>query len=376
MELKGVLERLISGQHLNAEEAHHVAHAIAQGEVSHEQLAALLVLLASRGEKPEEVAGFARAMREVAKRVTIPHPVQEIVGTGGDGFHTMNISTAAAVLTAACGVPVAKHGSVSVSSRSGAADVLKAVGVALLPPEGIAECVARCGIAFMFAPQFHPAMRHVVPVRKALGVRTVFNILGPLLNPAGASRLLLGVYAPRLLHVYADTLLQLGVEHALIVHCCGMDELAPVGPTQCVEVRGRPAAAAADDAGGGAAATAASHAGSTGDTSIVREFTIDPSTWATPVPRCTIDDLRGGDPLENAELMKLLLAGGEPVGRHVHLANTIALNAGAALYTYGTAASVEDGYRIAIEKLRSGAAGELLSRWAAVSSEIAAAHET
>ncbi len=342
-ELKHFLESLVAGKDLSGDDAFKIGCAIASGEADPHQVSALLALLAARGESAEVVCGFARAMRSVSSRVTIERPVQEIVGTGGDGFSTINISTAAAVLTAACGVPVAKHGSVSVSSRSGAADVLRELGIQMLPPQGIADCVDQCGIAFMFAPLFHPAMKHVVPIRKALGIRTVFNILGPLLNPAGASRLLLGVYHPRLLRVYAEAVAELGVEHALIVHCCGMDELAPVGPSQCIEV--------------------------TREGKLV-DLALDPALFApAPVPRCTIDDLKGGSPAENAIIMTRLLSGGDASSGPI--ADTIALNAGAALFVYGSASTVEEGFAIAQEVLRSGAAGLLLDKWAKTSTAIA-----
>ena len=337
------LDRLISGAGgLTASEAESACASIASGVADPSQTAALLALLAARGEGAPELTGFARAMRAACTPVALPHPVMEIVGTGGDGFGTMNISTAAAVLTAACGVPVAKHGSVSVSSRSGAADVLEALGVAHLPPAAIPACVARVGVAFMFAPLFHPAMRAVLPTRRALRVRTIFNLLGPLLNPAGATRLLLGVFRPALLPLFAAAAADLGAERALIVHCCGMDELAPVGPAQCVEVR----------AGGE-----------------TRELVVDPAAWG--VPRCTVEDLRGGTPAENAATMARLLAGGDAEADS-HLGRTVALNAGAALYVFGAAESIEAGYGVALRTLREGAAGRLLERWAAASQELAA----
>ena len=336
------LERLIAGEGgLTSSEAEAACAIIAAGRADPSQTAALLALLAARGEGVAELTGFARAMRAACTPVALPHPVMEIVGTGGDGFGTMNISTAAAALAAACGVPVCKHGSVSVSSRSGAADVLEALGVAHLPPAAIPACMARVGVAFMFAPLFHPAMRAVLPTRRALKVRTIFNLLGPLLNPAGATRLLLGVFRPALLPLFAGAAADLGAERALIVHCCGMDELAPVGPAQCVEVR----------AGGER-----------------RELVVDPAAWG--VPRCTIEDLRGGTPAENAATMARLLAGGDAEADS-HLGRTVALNAGAALYVFGAAGSIEAGYGVALRALREGAAGRLLARWAACTQELA-----
>jgi anthranilate phosphoribosyltransferase len=297
-------------------------------------------LAARQSEDAGVIIGFAKAMRAAATHVQLSIPVQEIVGTGGDGHNTVNVSTGSAVLASACGVPVAKHGSVSVSSRSGAADVLASLGVELLPAPDIPSCLEEVGVAFMFAPLFHPAMAAVAPVRRSLKIRTVFNVLGPLLNPARATRLLLGVYTPRLLPVFADAVRSLGAERALVVHCCGLDELAPVGPAEAIEVF-------ADGT--------------------VKNITIDPADFG--VPRCTIDDLRGGGPDENAAILRRVLGGGEeadtPIGR------TLALNAGAALYVYGAAGSVAEGYNAAMNALKEGKALVKLDAWAETSKRLA-----
>lgn len=349
-DLKAYLERLISGPGvaLSCDEFEEVGGWVASGSVDAHQLAGFLVALAVRGESWEAVVGFARAMRAAAHGVRLGcgGRVQEIVGTGGDGQNTVNISTAAAVLAAACGVPVCKHGSVSVSSRSGSADVLAQLGVAHLGPAAIAPCMEQCGIAFMFAPLFHPAMAHVLPVRKALRVRTVFNILGPLLNPAGARHLLLGVYSPALLPLYARAVAALGVERALIVHTplpCGggLDELATVAPAAAIEV-----------CQGG---------------EVLRELTIDSAAWG--VPQGTLADLRGGDPAENAAAISALLQGGPGVDSH--LGRTVALNAGAALYCFGAAQSIQEGYETALGVLRGGKAGTLLGKWALTTQQLA-----
>lgn len=379
-ELKPALEKLLHGDELTGDEAFTIAHNIAEGRVENFQLAAFLALLSARKECPNVISGFARAMRQHAvpvdhkqdaiqvsaenmldpsagkRRASPGLSLQEIVGTGGDGHDTVNISTASAVLAAACGVRVGKHGSVSVSSRSGAADVLRALGIAMLGPHGVAACLQECGLAFMFAPLFHPALAKVVPVRKALKIRTLFNILGPLLNPAHATYCVLGVYSPHLLHIYADCAVQLGVQHALIVHCCGMDELSPVGPTEVIEVR-------------------AGHA--------TVQYRLDPLEWG--VPRCTIQDLKGGEPHTNAEILRRVLAGGVEADGPIGL--TIALNAGAALYTYssaprpegsGSAAwpkvnSIEEGFTAAREVLRKGAALVKLDAWAQATQRLASA---
>jgi anthranilate phosphoribosyltransferase len=351
---KHLLERLIAGGALSFDDARELAGHVAADDVDHAQLAAILALLAAAGESADVVAGFATAMRAAAVRVTPPPgvgPLLDIVGTGGDGLNTVNISTASAVVAAAAGATVAKHGSLSVSSRSGAADVLSSLGVAMLGPAGVAECLRRTGLAFMFAPLFHPALRAVVPLRRALKVRTVFNVLGPLLNPAGAGRLLLGVYKPALLPVYGHALARLGVQRALVVHCCGLDELAPIGPTQAVEVVG----------------------GADGGEATITHLTIDPAEWG--VPRCTVDDLLGGGPAENAAIITSTLAGGgrDTHAQPSHVARTIALNAGAALYVYGTAPTLAAGYALALETIASGKAGALLSSWSATTRELAAA---
>ena len=344
-DLKVYLDTLIHGGALSLADATDIAQHVAKSDFDHHQLAALLALLAAQGETSDVVSGFASVMKDACISVDRggdATPLLDIVGTGGDGLNTVNISTASAVVCAAAGAKVAKHGSLSVSSRSGAADVLSSLGVAMLPADGVAQCLQQCGLAFMFAPLFHPALKHVVPVRKALKVRTVFNILGPLLNPAGANRLMLGVYKPSLLPVYAEAVKRLGAERALIVHCCGLDELAPIGPAQAMEL-------CADGS--------------------IRQLNIDPMDFG--VPRCTVEDLKGGEPAENADTIKATLSGGASADTHV--ARTIALNAGAALYVYGSAESIAQGYERALATVRSGAAGALLATWAAATQAIAAA---
>jgi len=310
---------------------------IASGSVPDAQIAAFLALLRSKGETAAEIAGLASTMRELAAPVNAQGLglLLDIVGTGGDGHNTVNISTAASVVAASCGALVAKHGNRSVSSKSGSADVLEALGVDLVGPESVRGCLEACGIAFMFAPKFHPAMKHVGPVRKALGVRTVFNILGPLLNPAKASRLMLGVYSPTLLRIYGEALHSLGVEHALVVHCCGLDELSAVGSAHAVEVTRE----------GG-----------------VVEFAIDPA--AMGIPLCTIEDLKGGDAAYNAAAIERLLSGAWKDSDE-GLVNTIALNAGAGLYVYGLAGSVQKGYEMARASMKAGKPLEVLRKWSA-----------
>jgi anthranilate phosphoribosyltransferase len=293
------------------------------------QKAALLVALAMKGESAAEIAGAAAAMRR--RVVAIPHgrPLAlDTCGTGGDGKGTFNVSTAAALVAAAGGAAVAKHGNRSVSSRSGSADVLAALGVELeVTPEVAARALDEIGIAFLFAPRLHPAMREVMPVRRALGVRTVFNLLGPLTNPAGARRQLLGVYARDKVEVLARVLLELGAEHALVVHGSdGLDEITLTGPTSVAEVRdGR-----------------------------VASYELTPEELGAE--RAPLAALLGGTPEENARRMSALLAGAE----RGPLAELVAINAGAALYVAGRAADLAGGARLARALLASGAAARKL----------------
>ena len=281
--------------------------AICAGECDPLQISAFLVLLRAKGENSVELSSLVRVMRSHALPVASPggRPLLDIVGTGGDGHDTVNISTAAAVVCAACGVSVGKHGNRSVSSKSGSADVLEELGVVMLAPEHIGRCIEEAGVAFMFAPKFHPAMKHVVPVRKALKVRTVFNILSPLINPANAQRLCLGVYHPDLLDLYGEVLVALDVEKALVVHCCGLDELAPIGVAEAIEV-------------------------TRGEGMVRRKI----DCTAMGLKKCEILDLKGGDCKRNAEILRDVFAGGQMDSA---ITETIALNAGAGLYVYGSA---------------------------------------
>lgn len=258
----------------------------------------------------------------------------DIVGTGGDGHHTVNFSTAASVVAAACGAKVAKHGNRSVSSQCGSADVLETLGVVISQqPAGIERCLEHAGIAFMFAPNFHPAMKNVVPVRKALGVRTVFNILGPLLNPAAAGRALIGVYSESMVSLMAHALHELGAELTLVVHCGGLDELAPI-----------------------AVATVA-----TVTPSGVTMGSIDP--FLMGFKQCTIADLKGGSAAENAAILRDVFSG----KLEGPVTDTVILNAGAGLYVAGTAASVAEGCELARACLKAGKPLATLSAWVSAS---------
>jgi anthranilate phosphoribosyltransferase len=329
IDAKSALGRLTSGGSLDREETEHLFGLLMDGEVSDCLKAALLVALRMKGEVAAEICGAAAAMRR--RVIPIPHTREWVVdtcGTGGDGRGTFNISTAAALVAAAAGLPIAKHGNRSVSSRSGSADVLAALGVPIeVAPEDSARALDTIGIAFLFAPLHHPAMREVMPVRRELGMRTIFNVLGPLTNPAGARRQLMGVYSADLVPVIAQVLADLGSEHAMVVHGHdGLDEITTTGPTWVSEVIG-------------------------GE---VRSYTLTPERFG--LPRADLGALAGGGPEENAAVMLRLLAG-EPGP----LADITALNAGAVLYVGGVAADLDDGVARARAILASGAAAAKLS---------------
>ena len=322
------LRRWLAREDLSRVETEKLFGALMDGELSEAMKAAMLVALAMKGEAPAEIAGAAAAMRR--RVIAIPHNIDRVVdtcGTGGDGKGTFNISTAAAVVAAAAGVPVAKHGNRSVSSRSGSADVLAALDVAIdKTPEEAGSALGSIGIAFLFAPKLHPAMKEVMPVRKELGVRTLFNVLGPLTNPAGARRQVMGVYAESLVEVIGRVQLELGCEHALVVHGSdGLDELTTTGTTRVAEVRG-------------------------GEVDV---YDFEPRDLG--IERARPEDLLGGSPEDNAELFKGVLAGdGGP------LADVTALNAAAALYVGGVAEDLAAGLARARDAIASGAAARKL----------------
>jgi anthranilate phosphoribosyltransferase len=340
IDAKSALGRLASGGSLDREETEHLFGLLMDGEVSDGLKAALLVALRMKGEVAAEICGAAAAMRR--RVVPIPHTRLRVVdtcGTGGDGRGTFNISTAAALVAAAAGLPIAKHGNRSVSSRSGSADVLAALGVPIeVAPETSARALDTIGIAFLFAPLHHPAMREVMPIRRELGMRTIFNVLGPLTNPAGARRQLMGVYSADLVPVIAQVLADLGSEHAMVVHGHdGLDEITTTGPTRVSEVIG-------------------------GE---VRSYTLTPERFG--LPRADPGALAGGGPEENAVVMLRLLAG-EPGA----LADITALNAGAVLYVGGVVADLEEGVMRARATLASGTAAAKLSELRDFSAGVAA----
>jgi anthranilate phosphoribosyltransferase len=323
-----LLGRLTRRDDLARDEVAALFGRIMAGEVAEPMMAALLAALATKGETVDELAGAAQAMRERARRV--PHgraDALDTCGTGGDGRGSFNVSTAAAVVAAAGGAAVAKHGNRAVSSRSGSADLLAALGVPIeVEPERAGRQLDAIGLAFLFAPLHHPATKAVVPVRRALGVRTIFNLLGPLTNPAGARRQLLGVYAADRVEPVARVLAILDCDHALVVHGRdGLDEITTTAPTLVAEVRQEE----------------------------VRTYEIEPE--ALGVRRAALAQLAGGTPLENAARLDRLFAGDEGA-----IADLVAVNAGAALYVGGRAETLIEGTEAARELIRSGAAARKL----------------
>lgn len=322
------VKKAILGEVLEEDEAYEVMRALMAGEVSPVRAAGLLVAMSLRGERPHEIAAMARAMREAARPVRVHRrPLLDLVGTGGDGKGLLNLSTLAALVVAAGGVAVAKHGNRAASSKTGSADLLEALGVDLeAPPERVGEAIEELGFGFLFARVFHPAMRHVAPVRAELGVRTVFNLLGPLTNPAGADAYVLGVFSPEWLSPMAEALERLGAR-GLVVHGEGADELV-LGENRVVEV------------GKGA-------------------YTLIPEEVG--LKRAPLEALKGGGPEENAALARRLLKG-EAKGP---LADAVALAAGAGFYAAGKTPSLKEGVALAREVLASGEAYLLLERYVA-----------
>jgi anthranilate phosphoribosyltransferase len=323
--IQKALQRLLDGHDLSRDEAREVMSGIMRGEATPAQIGGFLIALRVKGETANEIAGCAEAMREHVLEVRPRRDdLVDTAGTGGDGARTINISTAAALVAAAAGAAVAKHGNRAVSSASGSADVLEALGFSLeQEPQRIARSIDELGFGFLFAPTHHPAMRHAAPVRRELATRTVFNVLGPLTNPAGARAQVVGVYSPHLVRTIAEVLAQLGARRAFVVHGAGgIDELSPVGPNLlCEVVEGS-----------------------------VRERELDPESELA-VPHCTVDELRGGSPKENAQAIRDVFAGADG-GRR----SAILLNAAGAIAAGGHAEDLSEGLELAREAVDSGAA--------------------
>ena len=336
-----LIEKLQRRQDLTTDEAAAAMDEIMEGRAQPAQIAGFLVALSMKGERPTEIVGLARTMRARSTKLSRAFtPVFDTCGTGGDRAHTFNVSTVAALVLAACGVRVAKHGNRSVSSRCGSADVLEAMGVHVsASPEIVERCLEQAGIAFFFAPTFHPSMRHAAPARRDLGIRTAFNLLGPLTNPAGATRQLVGVPRPELTELVARSLAMLGAERVWVVHGAdGLDEISTTGYTKVSEYR--------DGA--------------------VNTFYVHPSDFK--VPKATPEALKGGDAARNAEIARSVLHGERGAPRDIVL-----LNAGVSMLIAGVTGTAVEGIARAAAAIDDGRAAAVLEKLAAVSHSAAGA---
>ncbi|MEA2460518.1 MAG: anthranilate phosphoribosyltransferase [Actinomycetota bacterium] len=333
-----LLSRLIAGESISEEEAGAAMVEIMEGAATPAQIAGFVVALRAKGETPDEIVGLVTTMRRYGEHVDVGgRHVLDTCGTGGDRSGTFNVSTAAAIVCAGAGVPVAKHGNRAASSQAGSADVLEALGVKIdLPPEAVATCIAKAGIGFCFAPFFHPAMRHAGGTRRELGTATIFNFLGPLTNPAGATAQALGVADPRMVDKMVETLARLGSEHVLAFHGNGgLDELATSGPSHVTELVG-------------------------GE---IRKWTIDPSDLG--FAPATTSDVAGGTAEENAGLVRDVLKGTPGPRRDI-----VVLNAAAGLVAADRAPDMAQGIEVAAGAIDGGAAAEALDRLIQTSNEV------
>ncbi len=314
---------LAEGRNLSREEAYAGFVDLLEGRATESQIAAFLMGLRTKGETVDELVGCVRAMRQHARSITTRHEnLIDTCGTGGDGRSTANISTLAALVVAGAGVPVAKHGNRSVSSRCGSADVLEALGVKIdLEPDEVKHCIDEAGIGFMFAPKYHPAMRHALPVRKSLGVRTILNLLGPLSNPAGASRQICGVYDPCWLRPFAEVLLEIGIKEALIVHGAGLDELDPKNRSRAASLTN----------------------------GTIREYEIDPREVG--IDGSAVGNLFVEGVAESVSVARTVLSGEPGL-----VTEAVVLNAGAALMVSGRTEDLARGVKLARETIATGAA--------------------
>jgi anthranilate phosphoribosyltransferase len=328
------LKQVGSGKLLSAEESAAAFASIMRGEVSQPRIAAFLTALAVRRPQVPEIVGAVRAMRASMRKVRAPQNAMDVCGTGGDGLRTLNVSTAVAFVVAGCGVPVAKHGNRSMSSQTGAADVLEALGVPVeLEPAAAEDCLAETGFCFLFAPHYHTAMKHVAPVRRELGFRTIFNLIGPLSNPAGVQRQLIGVFSREWIEPVAAVLQELGTASAWVVHSAdGMDEISIAAPTHVMKLEGN---------------------------TIVREE-ISPEQAALPCSPLSV--IEGVDAAGNAQAIRGLLSGTPSAFRDI-----VVLNAAAALVIAGQAGDLQGGAYLAADAIDSGAARDVLARAAAFS---------
>jgi anthranilate phosphoribosyltransferase len=329
MILKSSIEKLMRGENLKSITCQQALNEILDPTINPLQIAAFLVLLRAKQETAEELSAITTALRK--KMIVVPtcHAVLDIVGTGGDGYNTINISTGSAMLSASCGIKVAKHGNRSVSSLTGSADVLEALGVNIqLSPDQISKSISEIGIGFCYSPNFHPITQALRQFRKELNIPTTFNILGPLLNPANARHIMLGVLDEALLPIMANVLIQTGSDRSVIVHGMGLDEISCAGAARVIEVNGKEKI----------------------------EYMIDPLEFG--LARCSIEDLRGGDATLNAQILLDTFK-----GKRGPVADTLILNAAVALYIYGLYPSIAEALSYASDILYSGAVLTLLNNW-------------
>lgn len=335
MILKSSIEKLMRGEDLNGMVCHQAIGEMLNPVNNPLQVAAFLVLLRAKQETADELSAIVNALRAKMIVVHTHHAVLDIVGTGGDGLNSVNISTGSALLAASCGIKVAKHGNRSVTSLAGSADVLEALGVNIqLTPEKISESIDQIGIGFCYSPNFHPMTQSLRHFRKALNIPTTFNILGPLLNPANAMHTILGVLDESLISVMADVLIQTGNGRSVVVHSMGLDEISCVGPTKIIEINEKNKL----------------------------EYRIDPLDFG--LSHCSIADLQGGDANVNAGLLLDAFK-----GKRGPIADTLILNAAVALYVYGRHPSIEEAVYHARDNLYSGAVLTLLNNWIEFSHE-------
>ncbi|MGK2739860.1 anthranilate phosphoribosyltransferase [Tepidicaulis sp. LMO-SS28] len=338
-DFKALIAKAADGTPLTFDEATLAFEAMMSGELTPAQVGAFLMALRVRGETVEEIAAGARIMRAKATPVKAPEDAIDTCGTGGDASGTYNISTAVAFVAAGCGVPIAKHGNRALSSRSGSSEVLEKLGVKIdITPEQISQCISKTGIGFMFAAYHHSAMKHVAPIRMELGTRTIFNLMGPLSNPAGAKRQLMGVFAERWVEPLANVLKELGSKHVWVVHGSdGLDEITTTGPTHVAELKDGK----------------------------VRRFTVSPEEAGLPL--ADPQDLKGGDPAHNAGALRRVLDGAPGAYRDIVL-----MNSAAALIVADKAATLKDGVAMAARSIDEGKAKAALEKLVAVSNEVAA----
>lgn len=339
MNYSALLNQVIQGHSLSEAEAYEMMCEILSGNLSGEKIAGLLTALRAKGETRDEVVGFVKAMREFAVKIETDREVVDTCGTGGDGAHTFNISTTAAFIAAGAGVPIAKHGNRSVSSKCGSADVLDALGVNIsMTPEQVKQAVEQVGIGFCFAPLYHQSMKYAAPVRRELGVRTVFNMLGPLLNPFSAKRQVIGVFAPELTEFFAQILQSVGGEHIFILHGKdGLDEFTLCDETILTELKN----------------------------GVIHTRFVTPEDFG--FKRAEAKDLVGGEKEENAQILKAILDGADGPKRDISV-----LNAGLAIASSGLVNSLEDGIAKAAESIDSGNARKKLDELVKFSAEVSA----